>query len=49
MARLVGGDDEPLVEFPIMPGETDVERVLRIDPLTQAVALEARLNALQDR
>lgn len=48
MARLVGGDEEPLVEFPILPGETEVERVLRIDPLTQAVALESRLNKLQD-
>ncbi len=46
--RLLAANVEPLVEFPIMPGETDEERILKIDPHAQAVALEALLNALKD-
>jgi hypothetical protein len=48
IARLLGGGVEPLVEFPILPGETDQERVLRIDPLERTIALETRLDALRD-
>jgi hypothetical protein len=48
IARLLGGGVEPLVEFPILPGETADERVLRIDPLERTVALESRLDALRD-
>jgi hypothetical protein len=48
IARLIAGGIEPLVEFPLLPGESNVERLIRIDPMTEAVALEARLNALRD-
>lgn len=48
IARLLAGGIEPLVEFPILPGETDEERVIRVNPLPETVALETRLNALKD-
>jgi hypothetical protein len=48
IARLVAGGVEPLVEFPLLPGEGHDERLIRIDPMTEAVALEARLDALRD-
>jgi hypothetical protein len=46
--RLLAAGIEPLVEFPFLPGETDEERVVRINPLPQTVALETRLHALKD-
>lgn len=49
LVRLLAGEAEPLVEFPVMPGETDAERTVRIDPLSDAVAFEARLNSLEDQ
>jgi hypothetical protein len=47
--RLLGGNVEPLVEFPLMPGESAQERILPpFDPKDQAVALEAQLDSLRD-
>lgn len=46
--RLLAGGIEPLVEFPVMPGETAEERLIKINPLPQAVALETKLHALRD-
>jgi hypothetical protein len=48
IARLLGGGIEPLVEFPVLPGESAEERVLRIDPLDRTVVLESDLDALRD-
>jgi hypothetical protein len=47
--RLLAGNIEPLVEFPGMPGETAVERVLKVDPKAATVTLETKLNALKDQ
>jgi len=47
--RLIAGRVEPLVEFPMMPGESSEERVIPIDPLPQTIALEARIDALRDQ
>jgi hypothetical protein len=49
LVRVLAGDAEPLAEFPVMPGETDQERVIRFDPKTEAVALESKVRALQDQ
>jgi hypothetical protein len=47
--RLLAGGVEPLVEFPIMPGESAPERTLPpVDPRRATVALEAELDALRD-
>lgn len=48
LLRLLAGGFEPLVEFPVLPGESDEMRVVRINPLPQTIALETRLNALKD-
>ncbi len=47
--RLIAGRVEPLVEFPIMPGESGDERVIPVDPLPLTIALEARVDALRDQ
>ncbi len=39
---------EPLAEFPILPGESADERTVAVTPRPQAVALEAKLDALRD-
>jgi hypothetical protein len=46
--RLVAGASEPLVEFPMMPGESPDEREIPIDPKTQAVGCQVQLDALRD-
>jgi hypothetical protein len=47
--RLLAGGVEPLLEFPIMPGESPAERTLPpVDPRAATVALEAELDALRD-
>jgi hypothetical protein len=47
--RLLAGGVEPLVEFPIMPGESAPERTLPpVDPRRATVALETELDALRD-
>ncbi len=47
--RLIAGRVEPLVEFPIMPGESNDERTIPVDPLPLTIALEARVDALRDQ
>ena len=48
--RLLGGSAEPLVEFPLMPGESDRERVLPpFDPKALTITLETQLDSLRDR
>lgn len=46
--RLLAADVEPLVEFPVMPGESVEERTILIDPLARTVTLETELNSLRD-
>ncbi|HKM54182.1 MAG TPA: hypothetical protein VJY33_12300, partial [Isosphaeraceae bacterium] len=46
--RLVAGASEPLVEFPMMPGESPDEREIPIDPKPQAVGYQVQLDALRD-
>jgi hypothetical protein len=47
--RLLAGGVEPLVEFPLMPGESASERTLPpVDPRRATVALEGELDALRD-
>lgn len=46
--RLLAGDSEPLAEFPIMPGESQEEREIAVDPLPLAARYQARLDALRD-
>jgi hypothetical protein len=48
IVRLVAGRSEPLREVPIMPGETDDELTIPVDPKPQAVTLETQLDALRD-
>ncbi len=46
--RLLAGQIEPMVEFPAMPGETDVERTIPFEPRPQTITLEAQLDSLRD-
>jgi hypothetical protein len=46
--RLVAGSSEPLVEFPMMPGESSEERDILIDPLPLAVGYQVQLDVLRD-
>ncbi|WP_435016841.1 hypothetical protein TA3x_004422 [Tundrisphaera sp. TA3] len=46
--RLMAGSSEPMVEFPIMPGEAGEERVIPVETRPATLALEARLDALRD-
>ena len=46
--RLLAGNVEPVVEFPIMPGESSEERVIPFTPRPQTVALEAEVDSLRD-
>jgi hypothetical protein len=46
--RLLAGSVEPIVEFPMMPGETGEERVISVDPKPYTVALESELDSLRD-
>jgi hypothetical protein len=47
--RLMGGSVEPLVEFPLMPGESAQERAVPpFDPRSRTVALESQLDSLRD-
>jgi hypothetical protein len=48
IVRLVAGRAEPLREVPIMPGESDDELTIPVDPKSQAVTLETQLDALRD-
>jgi len=46
--RLLAGGVEPVVELPIMPGESAEERVVPINPVPLTVALEAQVDSLRD-
>jgi hypothetical protein len=47
--RLVAGSVEPIVEFPLMPGESAQERTIPpFDPRNRTVALETELDSLRD-
>ncbi|MFI5458756.1 MAG: hypothetical protein ACHRXM_25290 [Isosphaerales bacterium] len=46
--RLLAGNVEPMVELPMMPGESSDERVIPFDPKPLTVALEARIDSLRD-
>jgi hypothetical protein len=49
VVRLLAGSSEPMAEFPMVPGESSVERVVPpFDPLPLTVALETRLDSLRD-
>ncbi len=48
IVRLLAGGIEPLVEFPVMAGESSEERIIHVGLVPQAVALETKLNALRD-
>jgi hypothetical protein len=47
--RVLAGSAEPMIEFPMVPGEGPAERVVpAFDPLPLTVALETRLDSLRD-
>jgi hypothetical protein len=46
--RLLAGSVEPMVELPMMPGESATERTIPFDPRPATVALEAQLDSLRD-
>jgi hypothetical protein len=47
--RLLAGNVEPMVELPIMPGESRPdEKPISFDPKPQTVALESRIDSLRD-
>ncbi len=46
--RLVAGTAEPLVEFPMMPGESPDEREIAIDPMPLSIGYQVQLDALRD-
>ena len=46
--RLLAGNVEPMVELPMMPGESADERAIPFDPKPHTVALEAQLDSLRD-
>jgi hypothetical protein len=46
--RLLAGNSEPMVEFPMMPGETSDERDIAVDPKPLTVAFQVQLDALRD-
>ena len=46
--RLIAGKAEPMVDVPVMPGETPDERVIPFVPRPKTITLESRLDALKD-
>jgi len=46
--RLMAGNDEPMLDIPVMPGETPEERTIVFEPRPLTLALEARIDALRD-
>jgi hypothetical protein len=46
--RLLAGNVEPMVELPMMPGESSDERTIPFDPKPETVALEAQIDSLRD-
>ncbi len=48
VVRLLAGDSEPMVELPVMPGQTETERTIPFDPKPLTVTLETQLDSLRD-
>ncbi|MFO0909614.1 MAG: hypothetical protein U0794_14870 [Isosphaeraceae bacterium] len=49
VGRLLAGSEEPMIEFPLVPGESEAERLIpAFDPKPQTVTLEARLDSIRD-
>ena len=46
--RLMAGNDEPMLDMPVMPGESPEERTIVFEPRPLTLALEAKLDALRD-
>ena len=46
--RVIAGNDEPMADLPIMPGETRTERTVVFEGRAKTLVLEARLDALRD-
>ena len=44
----MAGNDEPMLDIPLMPGETSDERTIVFEPRPLTLALEAKLDALRD-
>ena len=48
MVRVIAGNDEPMADLPVMPGETRAERAIIIEARPRTLDLEAKLDALRD-
>ena len=46
--RLIAGSVEPMLELPMMPGESTEQRPISFDPKLPTVALETQLDSLRD-
>jgi hypothetical protein len=46
--RLLAGNVEPIVELPLMPGESADNRPISVDPKVLTVALEAQIDSIRD-
>lgn len=46
--RLIAGSVEPMLELPMMPGESTEQRPISFDPKLLTVALETQLDSLRD-
>jgi hypothetical protein len=46
--RLLAGNDEPMCDIPVMPGESSEERTIVFEARPLTLALEARVDALRD-
>jgi hypothetical protein len=46
--RLLAGKAEPMLDLPVMPGETDEELTIVFEPKPHAIALQTQLDALRD-
>lgn len=46
--RLIAGNEEPMLDIPVMPGESPEERTIVFEPRPLTLALEAKLDALRD-
>ena len=46
--QLVAAGSEPMVEFPVMPGESSAERPVPIDPKPLSVSYQVQLDAMRD-
>lgn len=46
--RVIAGNDEPMADLPVMPGETRAERSIVFEGRPRTLDLEAKLDALRD-